>query len=148
MARQRDRGVARKGTSAVRGERAPGPGRLWRRGDAWAIDYRDAEGRRRRKLLGPDKRVAERRRQELINQRNMQLDGLGAVEGMTLTLDEILGVYLEDLGARVSPRHANFIENTGGATAEDVRKLIDKMRGSVKDKFGIDLELEVWLAGE
>jgi UDP-N-acetylmuramate dehydrogenase len=51
-------------------------------------------------------------------------------------------------GARISPKHANFIENTGKARAADVRALMDLARGSVKEKFGIDLEPEVWTVGE
>lgn len=51
-------------------------------------------------------------------------------------------------GARVSPVHANFIENTGGATARDVRELIDRARRAVKERFGVELELEVWPVGE
>lgn len=51
-------------------------------------------------------------------------------------------------GARISPKHANFIENTGGATAEDVRALIDAAKTAVKEKFNVTLELEVWPVGE
>lgn len=51
-------------------------------------------------------------------------------------------------GARISPKHANFIENAERATAKDVRALIDLARRSVKEQFGVDLETEVWTAGE
>ncbi len=46
-------------------------------------------------------------------------------------------------GARVSPIHANFIENVDGATADDVQDLIRLIRRTVLDKFGVELELEV-----
>jgi UDP-N-acetylmuramate dehydrogenase len=46
-------------------------------------------------------------------------------------------------GAKVSETHANFIVNTGGATASDALDLIYAVRRSVKDKFNIDLELEI-----
>jgi UDP-N-acetylmuramate dehydrogenase len=46
-------------------------------------------------------------------------------------------------GAEVSPIHANYIVNTGGATAADVRAVIDHVRTTVRDRFGIDLRLEV-----
>jgi UDP-N-acetylmuramate dehydrogenase len=49
--------------------------------------------------------------------------------------------------ARFSERHANFIVNTGGASASDVTALIVKARQSVKQQFGVDLELEVELRG-
>ncbi len=50
-------------------------------------------------------------------------------------------------GAAVSGKHANFITNTGGARAEDVRRLIDRIREGVHTAFGINLTLEVklWL---
>lgn len=46
-------------------------------------------------------------------------------------------------GAQVSAQHANFIVNTGGATAVDVWRLIERVRATVRDKFGVDLEPEV-----
>jgi UDP-N-acetylmuramate dehydrogenase len=46
-------------------------------------------------------------------------------------------------GARVSPKHANWIENTGGATAADVRELIQQVRERVRAETGVDLEPEV-----
>ena len=85
--------------------RALGPGRLWKRAGRWVLDYTEASGQRRRRVLGTDKRVAERRRAEIIRHRDMDLDGLGAVEGMTLTLDVVAEDYLEDLTARVTPMH-------------------------------------------
>jgi UDP-N-acetylmuramate dehydrogenase len=51
-------------------------------------------------------------------------------------------------GARVSERHANFIVNAGGATAADVRSLMDEMRRRVYARSGIVLEAEVKLVGE
>lgn len=46
-------------------------------------------------------------------------------------------------GAEISRIHANFIVNIGGATSKDVLGLIDLARDSVRDKFNIDLELEL-----
>lgn len=51
-------------------------------------------------------------------------------------------------GARVSPRHANFIVNCGGASAEDVLTIKDKIQETVKSRFGIDLVPEVRIVGE
>lgn len=45
--------------------------------------------------------------------------------------------------AEISKVHANIIVNLGKATAEDVLGLIDLARASVKQKFGVDLELEI-----
>lgn len=49
---------------------------------------------------------------------------------------------------RVSPVHAAFIENLGGATAKEVLRLINHIRAIVKTKFGVTLELEIFLVGE
>jgi UDP-N-acetylmuramate dehydrogenase len=46
-------------------------------------------------------------------------------------------------GAMVSEKHAGFIVNTGNATCEDVLKLIDKIRDTVKKKSGVTLECEI-----
>jgi UDP-N-acetylmuramate dehydrogenase len=50
--------------------------------------------------------------------------------------------------AEVSRKHANFILNLGGATAQDVWALIKQVRQLVKDKFGTELGLEVNLMGD
>jgi UDP-N-acetylmuramate dehydrogenase len=50
-------------------------------------------------------------------------------------------------GARISERHANVIVNTGGARAADVVVLMRRMRGAVAERFGVELEPEVVLAG-
>ena len=50
-------------------------------------------------------------------------------------------------GAMVSPKHANFIVNFDNATSDDVIELIRLVRKTVKEKMGIDLELEVKLIG-
>lgn len=51
-------------------------------------------------------------------------------------------------GARISPLHANFIENHDRAKASDVLALVSLARESVKTKFDIDLELEMKIVGE
>lgn len=45
-------------------------------------------------------------------------------------------------GAQVSEKHSGFIINTGGATGEDILKLIDHIKTKVFKKFGIWLEVE------
>ena len=46
-------------------------------------------------------------------------------------------------GAQVSPTHANFIINTGHATAADVAALVDRCRDAVADQFGVVLHEEI-----
>jgi UDP-N-acetylmuramate dehydrogenase len=48
----------------------------------------------------------------------------------------------------ISTVHGNFFVNHGKTKADDVRSLIDLTRRSVKEKFGVELELEVELIGE
>jgi UDP-N-acetylmuramate dehydrogenase len=50
-------------------------------------------------------------------------------------------------GAQISPLHANFIVNTGGATAADVLALIGRARATVRCRTGILLEPEVRIWG-
>lgn len=51
-------------------------------------------------------------------------------------------------GAVVSPLHANYIVNTGGATAADVRRVIEHVQRTVHERHGLALELEVRLIGD
>lgn len=51
-------------------------------------------------------------------------------------------------GARFSPKHANFVENTGDASTADVLELMAAGRRRVHERFGVELEPEVQLLGE
>lgn len=51
-------------------------------------------------------------------------------------------------GAQVSPLHAGFVVNAGGATASDVIDLMNVVRETVAYKFGVFLEPEVKIVGE
>jgi UDP-N-acetylmuramate dehydrogenase len=51
-------------------------------------------------------------------------------------------------GALVSPKHANFIVNTGGATAADIETLIEHVHATVLAKTGVDLVREVRIVGD
>jgi UDP-N-acetylmuramate dehydrogenase len=46
-------------------------------------------------------------------------------------------------GAEISERDANYIVVHPGATARDVLRLLDLLRSRVKERFNVDLELEV-----
>ena len=50
-------------------------------------------------------------------------------------------------GAQISPRHANFIENPGGATSADCIALMVEARAQVLERFGVQLEHEVQFLG-
>lgn len=50
-------------------------------------------------------------------------------------------------GAQVSEKHAGFVINRGGATADDVLTLCEEIRRRVRERSGIELELEVEVIG-
>lgn len=50
--------------------------------------------------------------------------------------------------ACVSEKHANFIVNTGGATAAEVETLIEHVAATVKAQQGVELQREVHIVGE
>jgi UDP-N-acetylmuramate dehydrogenase len=51
-------------------------------------------------------------------------------------------------GARVSPMHANFIENFNAAKASDVLALVDEIKARIRGSAGVELELEMKVVGE
>jgi UDP-N-acetylmuramate dehydrogenase len=50
-------------------------------------------------------------------------------------------------GAQISPRHANFIENAGGARSADAIALMAEARRRAREQFGVELEHEVEFLG-
>jgi UDP-N-acetylmuramate dehydrogenase len=64
-------------------------------------------------------------------------------------LIEVTGLKGYEIGgARVSEKHANFIINTGNATAADIEALIEYVQLRVQQTHGIQLKLEVHIVGE
>ncbi len=51
-------------------------------------------------------------------------------------------------GAQVSEKHANFIVNTGNATATDIEALIEEVQAKVASRTGVQLHPEVRIIGE
>ena len=49
--------------------------------------------------------------------------------------------------AVISTMHGNFIVNEGGATADDVRRLIERVQAEVRRRFNVELETEVEMVG-
>ena len=45
-------------------------------------------------------------------------------------------------GAKISTKHANFIENTGGASFRDLMATVNLARSAVLKKYGIKLKME------
>lgn len=97
------------------------------------------------------------RRKELILKRNesqpVEIPNAGCIfknppGGHAAKIIEECGLKSKAVGgAMVSPKHANFIVNYDNATANDVVELIRFILQTVKEKKGINLELEVKLVG-
>jgi UDP-N-acetylenolpyruvoylglucosamine reductase len=140
-------------------------------GDAWlnptelGLSYRHSELQRGQVVAGVEYRLAPRPLEEikatvgdLIAQRkatqptNKRTFGsvfknpeheLGA--GRMLEACGLKGHVIG--GAMISPMHANFIENAGGATTADALALLAEARRRAREQFGVALEHEVQLLG-
>ncbi len=70
--------------------------------------------------------------------------------------DQPAGKIIEEIGckgmqiggAEVSCKHANFIVNTGHATAADILALINAVRQKAREEYGLELQPEVKIVGE
>lgn len=100
--------------------------------------------------------LRERVRAYLAGRQRVQPDGPSAGSVFKNPPGAAAGALIDEAGlkgarvggAQISERHANFIINAGGATAADVRRLIDLARETVLRAFGVELELEIELVGE
>ncbi|MGZ8256878.1 MAG: UDP-N-acetylmuramate dehydrogenase, partial [Gallionella sp.] len=69
--------------------------------------------------------------------------------GYAARLIESCGLKGKRIGAaQVSEKHANFIVNTGGASAADIENLINQVREIVAAQTGVKLHPEVRIIGE
>ena len=50
--------------------------------------------------------------------------------------------------AVISKKHCNFFVNNGKAKSSDIEKLINKVKKTVSEKAGVDLELEIKIIGD
>lgn len=73
-----------------------------------------------------------------------KIDGVGA--GRLIASVGLQGKAIG--GAQISNQHANFIVNKGGASAQDVRRLIDLVQQRVLAETGHKLEPEISFVGE
>ena len=109
------------------------------------------------RLQAGDTDTLIRRRKELIQRRNttqpLELPNLGSMfknppNQFAAKLIEEAGLKGKTIGgAQVSEKHANFMVNTGQASAEDVLRLIELVKRTVYQHAGVQLELEVKLIG-
>jgi len=60
-----------------------------------------------------------------------------------ILLDAVGARGMSEGGAMVSPLHANFIINNGGATSRQIKLLAARLKSMVADRFGVELQEEV-----
>jgi UDP-N-acetylmuramate dehydrogenase len=95
------------------------------------------------------------RRQEREAKGHFRYPSAGSVFKNNRSHGRSAGKIIEELGlrgiqiggAQIAPWHGNFIINTGGATADDVKRLIALVEEKAWQAFGIRLEREVLFAG-
>jgi UDP-N-acetylmuramate dehydrogenase len=100
--------------------------------------------------------IAQRAAQYTTYRRNRHPSGPSCGSVFKRTANYPAGFLIEQCGLKgerrgnavISPKHANYIINLGGAKASDVKALIDLALEQVKVQFDKDLELEVELVGE
>ena len=77
---------------------------------------------------------------------NPELDGVKLKSGQLIETAGLKGFKIG--GAQVSNKHANFIVNTGAATATDIHQVIEAVKEVVAKKHGVQLRTEVVYLGE
>jgi UDP-N-acetylmuramate dehydrogenase len=70
----------------------------------------------------------------------------GGSAGRLIEQSDLKG--LREGRAVVADRHANFIVNEGGASASEILALADRVKRTILEKHGVDLEYEVRLVGD
>ncbi len=111
------------------------------------IDLAAGDEKQIRELMG--KRVKEREAKQ-------PLDAPSAGSAFRRPAGHYVGAMIESLGlkgfriggAQVSPKHAGFIVNTGGAKSKDVENLISLIRTRVRETYDVELEPEIVILGD
>ncbi len=137
----------------------------WRLPHEYRVGYRQVEGPPDEWFVGCELQLErgdieeERRRiQQLLERRNQSQPVGEPSAGSTFRnppgdhaarLIEAAGLKgMVRGGAQISSKHANFIVNRGGATADDIEALIRHVQEVVAERFGVALKPEVHIVGE
>ena len=114
-----------------------------------SVDFRLHPGKKEESLLLIRDLDARRREKQPLDRGSAGSFFKRPKDGFAGALIEEAGLKGASVGgAQVSPKHAGFIVNNGNATCEDVLKLKDLVVRTVREKSGIELEMEVRLAGD
>jgi UDP-N-acetylmuramate dehydrogenase len=123
-----------------------------------ALEDRDIVYEVKMMLREEDREYLESRRKEVMRWRRenqpLKQPSAGSVfrnpPGMTAgeLIDRCGLKGAREGGAMVSEKHANFIVNLGGARADDVYRLIARVKAEVHRREGVELEEEIRLVGE
>ncbi len=135
-----------------------------RRPDDYSIDYREVNGPKNEWFcgaqfrFGPRDTANDQAMTEMLERRKstqpLGLPSCGSVfrnpagdhAARLIEANNLKGTQIG--GAEVSPKHANFIINTGAASADDIERLIDFVQRAVKTRAGVELRHEVRMVGE
>jgi len=100
-----------------------GRGRVKRHGtaDAWYGDWKDAQGRRKRIILGATKAEAEYALAKRIRDRDLELSGMLSERGPEMPVAELIESYLAELAMRAAPRSIKNAEIHFRRLQEDLR---------------------------
>jgi UDP-N-acetylmuramate dehydrogenase len=114
-----------------------------RSGDKSQIEHTMAEIRERRSSTQPIK--SQTGGSTFANPTLVELEGTGLPPDTKSwqLIDKVGGRGLKIGGAMMSELHANFMINTGTATAQDLEDLGEEIRRRVKDETGLDLRWEI-----
>lgn len=106
---------------------------------------------------GNKEQIAEQMKQNQESRKSKQpLEFPNAGSTFKRPEGHFVGKLIDDLGlkgysiggAQISTKHSGFIVNTGGATAQDVLKLIDYIKEKVLEENAVKLEEEIIVLGE
>ncbi|HAM89007.1 MAG: UDP-N-acetylenolpyruvoylglucosamine reductase [Candidatus Falkowbacteria bacterium GW2011_GWC2_38_22] len=98
-------------------------------------------------FMNLDPKIVEKSNKKLYDEILCHKIGRLGTISVGLVID-MLGLKGKTIGgAKISLEHANFIVNTGNATADDVAQLISLIKTTARDKFGIALHEEIQYIG-
>ena len=106
-----------------------------------------------------DKEIIEKKQSDFIEKKKSSQPSKIKTCGSTfknLSRDKKAWMLIKEAGcedyregdAIISQKHCNFFINNGNAKSSDIEKLINKVKKKVKEKTGVNLELEIKIVGE